>query len=74
MWYPINRFSVNFCLDCCAKPSYVAYHFKTIFDSNSVVHNYKKGTWQDEIHEENTWIDGPGNYELFKSKLLSSVN
>jgi len=53
-------FSVNFCLDCCPKPSYVAYHFKTIFDSNSVVHNFKSGTWQDEIVEENTWIDGPG--------------
>lgn len=39
---------------------FVAYHFKTIFEDNSVVHNYKTGSWQEEMVEENNWIEGPG--------------
>lgn len=61
--YFICSFSVNFCLDCCPSPMFVAYHFKTDFESNSVVHNYKTGhgMWQDELVEENMWTSGPGS-------------
>lgn len=57
------RFSVNFTLECCPSPLNIAYHFKTNFKDNTVVHNYKTvGDWNQEIIEENTWIQGPGEY------------
>lgn len=43
---------------------FVAYHFKTIFEENRVVHNYKTGSWQDEMVEDNNWIEGPGIYDF----------
>lgn len=56
---PTYRFSVNFC--CDSNPIDVAYHFKTDFTTNKVIHNYKCGKWNNEIIEDNTWVNGPGN-------------
>lgn len=48
--------SVNF---VCKYYDDIAYHFKTNFTSNTVVHNYKEaGRWNSEITDENTWIRG----------------
>lgn len=61
----LHRFSVNFTLECCPIPLNVAYHFKTNFVDNTVRHNYKTvGSWNDEIIEENTWIQGSGNNNI----------
>lgn len=55
------RFSVNFCLETNPNPTYIAYHFKTIFETNIVVQNFKTaGEWSEEIIEENTWYNVPG--------------
>ncbi|XP_055701397.1 uncharacterized protein LOC129800784 [Phlebotomus papatasi] len=56
-------FSVNFCLESSPTPSYIAYHFKTLFRVDrevGVIHNHKNNSWGEEIVESNTWIDGPG--------------
>lgn len=52
-------FSVNFTVDCGDN---IAYHFKTMFNKNTVVQNYKAdGKWhKPAINDENTWTDGPG--------------
>lgn len=56
------RFSVNFTLDACSSSRNIAYHFKTDFVNNRVIHNSKTvDSWNDEIIEENTWIEGAGN-------------
>lgn len=48
-------------MDCSPNPSNIAYHFKTNFDNNQVVHNYKTdNVWNMETVEDNTWIQGPG--------------
>lgn len=66
--FPVYRFSINFTLECCPIPLNVAYHFKTNFVDNTVTHNYKTvGIWNDEVVEENTWIQGSGN------KIIHSV-
>lgn len=60
------RFSVNFTLECCPNPLNIAYHFKTNFMNNTVTHNYKTvGDWNEEIVDENTWIQGPGKIHAF---------
>uniref|UniRef100_A0A0K8TTR1 Galectin n=1 Tax=Tabanus bromius TaxID=304241 RepID=A0A0K8TTR1_TABBR len=55
-----TEISFNFVLDSCPQPSMIAYHFKTKFKENVVVHNTKQCTWLEEKPEENTWIDKPG--------------
>lgn len=65
----LSRFSINFTLDKCPIPSDVAYHFRTSFDNNTVVHNCKtEGVWNEEIVEVNNWIHEPGivNYSILK--------
>lgn len=48
-------------MDCSPSPQNIAYHFKTDFHKNEVVHNYKMdGQWNMETVENNTWIEGPG--------------
>lgn len=60
------RFSVNFTLDSCSNSRNIAYHFKTDLVKNEVIHNYKTvDYWNDEIVEENTWIQGPGKVFAF---------
>lgn len=60
------RFSVNFTLDACSSSRNVAYHFKTDFINNKVIHNYKTvDSWNEEIIEENTWIQGAGKVYAF---------
>lgn len=50
-------FSVNFVKDY----NNIPYHFKTDFDKNVVIQNYKTdGQWREEIFETNTWIQGAG--------------
>lgn len=56
----LHRFSFNLCVDVCPCPEVVAFHFKTMLDSNTVVHNHKDITWQQETVSANTWVDGPG--------------
>lgn len=65
------RFSVNFTLDACPSSRNIAYHFKTDFRSNQVVHNYKTvDYWNEEIVEENTWIQGAGKVYALDSVIL----
>lgn len=60
-----SRFSINFTLECCQNPLNIAYHFKTNFFENTVTHNFKAvGNWNDEIVDENTWIQGPGKLNI----------
>lgn len=57
------RFSFNLCVDVCPCPEVVAFHFKTMLDSNTIVHNHKAITWQKETVLANKWVDGPGMIE-----------
>lgn len=57
------RFSFNLCVDVCPCPEVVAFHFKTMLDSNTIVHNHKDITWQEETVSANTWVHGPGMNE-----------
>ncbi|XP_049277082.1 uncharacterized protein LOC125760722 isoform X2 [Anopheles funestus] len=59
-----KSFSVNFCLPRPPQvmqhqtPSYIAYHFKTIYDGNDesrVVQNWKNVHWQQEQVYANHW-------------------
>lgn len=65
----LNRFSVNFTLECNPTPQNIAYHFKTVFSENKVVHNYKTvGNWHNEVEDANTWIQNTGGLSVFRSK------
>uniref|UniRef100_A0A182VW32 Galectin n=1 Tax=Anopheles minimus TaxID=112268 RepID=A0A182VW32_9DIPT len=59
-----RAFSVNFCLPRPPQvpqhksPSYIAYHFKTIYDEDDdsrVVQNWKNVHWQEEEVHDNHW-------------------
>lgn len=64
------RFSVNLTLDCCPNPLNIAYHFKTNLIENTVIHNYKTvGSWNDEVIDENTWIQGTGKHFIYLQKV-----
>lgn len=53
-------------MDACSSSRNVAYHFKTDFINNKVIHNYKTvDSWNEEIIEENTWIQGAGKVYAF---------
>ncbi|XP_058129668.1 galectin-6-like [Anopheles coustani] len=59
-----RKFSVNFCLPRPAgvsdqqSPTYIAYHFKTIYDddgTSTVVQNWKNVIWDKEDIGDNIW-------------------